>query len=1451
MKGWATTLASRVTSALLPLLAILVLLPTTASAQDLFVSKSGDNSDGLTWAKAFTTLEAAIAAASSGNTIWVAAGTYTTTTTHDIDNKDLTIYGGFVGGEAALSERDVNANHAVLKTSSTSSPVVTIQGASTVILDGLTVRDAARSTGTTGGGLRMLPDNGETVTLRSMLFRNNTVSTASGLGGAVYVQSGILVVDKSRFQDNSASSGGGIYIADGASVGNASVTNSIFDTNAASAGDGGGINFVDATASITVVHSTFYANTATGSGGGLFENVAGSSTLNNSVFNGNTAGAAGTESFDVDSGDYNLYPASTATGTGGNDITASDPEFTNASGDDFTLKAESLAINTGNSSTTEDINGNTRDAAEDRGAHEATFTYDFGDLPSAAYNEETLLVNDGARHQATGVFLGALRDTETDGQSSASADGDDSAGSDDEDGVVFSSFTNGQTGSIQLFLSGGTNAFANIWIDWNGDGDFDDVGTDLRDVDNPIVAGHNVIPIAVTGANASSYNVRVRVTSSSGTSESSGYKGYMADGEVEDYQVAVVAAPANVVVAMGGGGGDITFVGSTLTVEDANGVTIYSGVAGTTSTTVSGSSNNDVFTFDGDINSNLTIAIDGGSGGTDSIVLSPTPTLTSIAQTYTNETDGSIVMTDGGDIHTITYTNFDPITDNSTAPTKTFTFATSGTVTLNASGDGATNNNYSWIDCDGCGEATSFRNPTGGAPNTLTITTASGGDTVNLGLLDTSGGALPTVNVTVNGGDGADLFTVTPATGSTGYAITVNGGDPTGTCPADGLLVDSAAGATVSTLGTPPASTIDFSSTHQDITYTGIEQVGTPSVDVTLNRSALYATDVLSSNNTLEITVTNDGSTAANCVTVTLDPTLATYVSSASTSGPGSFIDPTWNVGTLAAGASATLTVSDGFVTTNVDRTVTFTASTLPNTTDDDDSASLEVTMGFLFPAGTQINSAIYVSQTLTVGGTTYQPFNQLLAGIYQGAPGKDGAVWCKVPTLIDTDNNEATTADNIWPPSPLTSAALPDLWRPCATGLPFPLVPNGLFETSGGRVWLAAWGYAGLYYSDDNGQSWTASWPALGPGDASNSAYWVNVYSITEDAAGILYISANNGKVYRSLNSGGLWQDLGTLPMGSTDTAWSLEAHPSTSGLIYAGLFGKGVYYSDDFGISWQVLGSTAENGVLTGATADATDNPNARKGGHVFDLAFSPDNDCSAGAPTQCFIFVGTGSGLFRGTANTATTDPAWKFMGPVISTDSGVTCTPSSTNSACLTPQVKAIAFNESASDADDDIFLGLWGFGAYTDDDPSRALAAADDDFAEFSLRADEVLFLAAADGIITVGSADGTISTGPAIPASSTDTEDAAELPTEWALEQNYPNPFNPVTTIAFAMPESADVRLAVYDLLGREVALLVHGVVEAGRHEVRFDAGGLPSGTYLYRLDSPAISQSRILTLVK
>ena len=105
-----------------------------------------------------------------------------------------------------------------------------------------------------------------------------------------------------------------------------------------------------------------------------------------------------------------------------------------------------------------------------------------------------------------------------------------------------------------------------------------------------------------------------------------------------------------------------------------------------------------------------------------------------------------------------------------------------------------------------------------------------------------------------------------------------------------------------------------------------------------------------------------------------------------------------------------------------------------------------------------------------------------------------------------------------------------------------------------------------------------------------------------------------------------------------------------------------------------------------------------------------------------------------------------------------------------------------------------------------------------------------------------------IGCGPTITGNSTII---SSLPSAYSLSQNYPNPFNPVTKIAFSLPKNGDVKLVVYDILGKEVATLVNDYRTAGTHSVEFNASNLASGVYLYRIEAGDFRDVKKMMLVK
>jgi hypothetical protein len=90
-----------------------------------------------------------------------------------------------------------------------------------------------------------------------------------------------------------------------------------------------------------------------------------------------------------------------------------------------------------------------------------------------------------------------------------------------------------------------------------------------------------------------------------------------------------------------------------------------------------------------------------------------------------------------------------------------------------------------------------------------------------------------------------------------------------------------------------------------------------------------------------------------------------------------------------------------------------------------------------------------------------------------------------------------------------------------------------------------------------------------------------------------------------------------------------------------------------------------------------------------------------------------------------------------------------------------------------------------------------------------------------------------------------------QMPSSFGLYQNYPNPFNPSTTIRYSLSKQSYVRLVVYDLLGREIAVLVDSEMGAGEQEVHFNSNNLSSGTYIYQLQAGGQMETKRMVLLK
>ncbi len=262
--------------------------------------------DGSSWSNAYTDLQSALAAASTGDAIWVAAGTYKPTTGTDrsvsfVLTSGVSLVGGFAGTETNLSQRDLGTNPTVLSGNigveavsddNSYHVVVASNTDDTMVLDGFTIRDGSASDGTAhasannmGGGL--LNVSGDLV-LRSVTFSNNMADY--GGGGMANDDHASPTMEDVTFSDNATDNYGGGLLNQGSST--PKLSRITFQNNMAISG-GGMANL--SSSSPTLENVKFHGNSAhpdRGSGGGLY-NFFSTVTLSRVTFDQNTGGSGG------------------------------------------------------------------------------------------------------------------------------------------------------------------------------------------------------------------------------------------------------------------------------------------------------------------------------------------------------------------------------------------------------------------------------------------------------------------------------------------------------------------------------------------------------------------------------------------------------------------------------------------------------------------------------------------------------------------------------------------------------------------------------------------------------------------------------------------------------------------------------------------------------------------------------------------------------------------------------------------------------------------------------------------------------------------------------------------------------------------------------------------------------------------------------------------------------
>jgi len=364
----------------------------------------------------------------------------------------------------------------------------------------------------------------------------------------------------------------------------------------------------------------------------------------------------------------------------------------------------------------------------------------------------------------------------------------------------------------------------------------------------------------------------------------------------------------------------------------------------------------------------------------------------------------------------------------------------------------------------------------------------------------------------------------------------------------------------------------------------------------------------------------------------------------------------------------------------------------------------------------------------------------------------------------------------------------------------------NNVFAGSGG---------SGIYRSSDGGTSWT-------PASSGLTNMTVNCFAV--NGAG-LFAGTYNG-LFRSTDNGKSWFS-STSGLPSPNIGVGCLAVIGTN--IFAGVWNNGVFRSTDGGTSWNPTSLGLFNKDPWCLAVSGTDLFAGTTGG----LFYSGDSG-GGWAPA--------GGGLPNGNVEMLGASRRNLFAAPggcgiFRSTDRGSNWSPVSSSLSSAT--VNSFAF------AGTKLFAAIRDSGIYVATDSGTAWTPANS-----GLNSAFVYSLAVCGTNLFAGVQNGGVWRRPLSEMVTSAGLLESPGPTEYALEQNYPNPFNPTTTIKFELPRASHVNLSVFDILGREVSVLVNERKDGGVYEMKFDGSGMASGVYFYRLQAGTYGETKKLLLL-
>jgi hypothetical protein len=403
--------------------------------------------------------------------------------------------------------------------------------------------------------------------------------------------------------------------------------------------------------------------------------------------------------------------------------------------------------------------------------------------------------------------------------------------------------------------------------------------------------------------------------------------------------------------------------------------------------------------------------------------------------------------------------------------------------------------------------------------------------------------------------------------------------------------------------------------------------------------------------------------------------------------------------------------------------------------------------------------------------------------------------------------------------------------WNAVNTGLPSTAVLS--LTSSGNNIFVGLNGGWEVYRSTNNGANWNA---------VNNGLPSTNVLSFAISENNIFAGTYENG-VYLSTNNGSIWNAVNNgLP-----TNIAIRSLAINGSNIFAGTFG-GVFLSTDNGSNWSAVNAGLPNNVAF--VSLAINGANIFAGTWCSGVYLSTNNGSTWNSVNNgvSVYIVRTitispnntgGTNVFMGVFNYG------GGGGVYLSTNNG-----SSWNA--VTNGIPTGIWINSFSIIGNNIFAGtgdLFGkgieSGVYLSTNNGSNWQAVNTGFAEG--KAKRVKALAISSNNIFAGTSNG-VWRRPLSDFGLTGVEDEENnLPTSFSLQQNYPNPFNPTTTINYSIPQTRFVKISIYDMLGREVAVLVNEDKSAGNYSIIFNGSNLTSGVYLYRMQAGGFVETKKL----